>query len=68
MRNVNPVKAPFVRFIRAPPSEEFLSARRMCRLMWSSAGVVGIIGRNGAGKSTLQKDLVPDNITYGWNC
>jgi len=45
---VNSVKAPFVRFHRAPPSEEFLSARRKCRLMWSSAGVVGIIGWNGA--------------------
>jgi len=36
-RSVHSVKAPFVRFHRAPPSEEFLSAQRMCRLMWSRA-------------------------------
>jgi len=43
---VNSVKTPFVRFQRAPPSEEFLSARRKCRLMWSSAGVSVLVVSN----------------------
>ena len=41
---VNSVKAPFKRFHRAPPSEEFLSAQRMSRLMWSRARLWGLSG------------------------
>ena len=41
---VNSVKAPFKRFHPAPPSEEFLSAQRMCRLMWSRAMLWGLSG------------------------
>jgi len=54
---VNLMKAPFKRFFRAPLSEEFLSAQRMCHFMWSKGEVVGIVGLSGAGKRKENEGL-----------
>ena len=41
---VNSVKAPFKRFQRVPPSEEVLSAQRICRSIWIKEMLWGLSG------------------------
>lgn len=49
---VNSVKAPFKRFLFAPPSKEFLALKEVSFDV-ELGEVVGIIGRNGVRKSTF---------------
>jgi len=58
---VNSVKAPFKRFHHTPPSEEFLSAQRMSRLMWSMARLLALLSGMGRGRAAPLLQKYPKN-------